>query len=658
MNSHNDPFVNPFRQFRAEQFDENLWAYYVPRPFENLLGPKPLIVEGGRGSGKTMFFLCSSWREQRYALKPKEDSLKELLGAKQRVGLYYRVDTPFVTALCGDDLTSARWSGIFATYFGTCILRELVDFLSECEHSVIVTESELRPTFLRIGTILKAETLPETLGGVRGLLAQTLDHIEQVANNPTGEIAVSGTIPGRLVSETIAALRIVPAFAETHFHIFVDEYESLLEYQQRQINTLIKHSVALQVYNIGLRPNGMRTPLTSADSEQIQEPHDFRHFRPEMALSVQGSDSTEFQSILVEICRKRFENASTIAPGLDPKWLDISEYLGSYEVEDELASFADADAAPVIARLEVLIRESVKGPEEQKRFLRILGTEAPLPNARLHVCLLLRRAQFRPKVAALAEEFEKWRIDRASSKRYSDWWHNTKVALAFLMAHECRQPKRYSGMDVYAMLSSGIIRYFIELCEQAFDFAHEKGFSWSKPRPLTHDEQTKAARFVSKYKVNDLQRLPSGARLRQLTMSLGTIFQELHRHHNSTLGEPERNHFSIAADELSSESSGLRDLLSAAMLWAVLQQHGPASTKDKDAEKKADAVDFHLNHIYCPYFEISYRQKRKIELSVAQVSALSGLEPMAVRTTVKGIIAKLTDETPSESPQLLLPGGG
>jgi hypothetical protein len=43
---------NPFLSNRAEQMGGDLWKYYVEAPFGNLLGSKPLVMEGGRGCGK------------------------------------------------------------------------------------------------------------------------------------------------------------------------------------------------------------------------------------------------------------------------------------------------------------------------------------------------------------------------------------------------------------------------------------------------------------------------------------------------------------------------------------------------------------------------------------------------------------------------------
>ena len=98
------------------------------------------------------------------------------------------------------------------------------------------------------------------------------------------------------------------------------------------------------------------------------------------------------------------------------------------------------------------------------------------------------------------------------------------------------------------MLSSGIVRYFLELCEQAFNFAIMNGFGWEQPSPLSPEIQTKAARFVSRYKVEETSSFPLyGSNLRIFIQCLGQIFKELHRNERLTLGEPEPNHFTMDA---------------------------------------------------------------------------------------------------------------
>jgi hypothetical protein len=265
-------------------------------------------------------------------------------------------------------------------------------------------------------------------------------------------------------------------------------------------------------------------------------------------------------------------------------------------------------------------------PKKADEYIEELGKNVPPLNARLHLCLLLRTPHYRPSLEYLKGEYTSWL--KGESDVYQDWLHNMKMGLVFLLAKEYQQTKAYYGFDVFAMLSSGVIRYFLELCEQSFDFAMLNDFTWRNPRPITPDEQTKAARYVSRYKVKDIEGYePFGKALRIFVQNIGEIFGEFHRNPNITLGEPELNHFYTKTFEIDDST---RKVLNSAIMWIVLQERAP--TKEKETELSVNFVDYHLNHIYCPYFEISYRQKRKLFIAPDELGALlSGDERNAKR---------------------------
>src|SRR5690606_29020255 len=151
--------------------------------------------------------------------------------------------------------------------------------------------------------------------------------------------------------------------------------------------------------------------------------------------------------------------------------------------------------------------------------------------------------------------------------------------------------KSYAGFNTYKSVSSGIIRYFIELCESSFKNAYRNGFSFDSPRPLTKKEQTDAAYYVSRYKVNDIETYtPNSIRLKRFVILLGRIFRALHL--DNKLSVPERNHFYTQYDKLNDET---RNFLKNAILYSVLQKR--EQTKDKSSSISSNNIEFHLNHI-------------------------------------------------------------
>ena len=141
------------------------------------------------------------------------------------------------------------------------------------------------------------------------------------------------------------------------------------------------------------------------------------------------------------------------------------------------------------------------------------------------------------------------------SKTYGSWKHNILFATYFLLCKELDVIKKYHGLPTFSMLSSGVIRSFLEICESAFDYAFGEGFSFDKPRHLTIDEQTNAAHYVSQSKVSKIEGfVPDGMYLKRFMLALGKIFYLKHTDPDATLGEPEPNHFFTKPLELNSLS--------------------------------------------------------------------------------------------------------
>jgi hypothetical protein len=99
-------------------------------------------------------------------------------------------------------------------------------------------------------------------------------------------------------------------------------------------------------------------------------------------------------------------------------------------------------------------------------------------------------------------------------------------------------------------------------------------------------------------------------------MRLGTLFELAHQ--RPTLSESEQSHFSVGTGtkELTPQ---VYAFLREATKWSVLFEEEETKTK---AEYSPITVDYVLNPIYAPYFHISYRKKRKLDLSTDDLICL------------------------------------
>lgn len=619
---------NPFRLFRAEQITKDLWKFYEPLP-KVILVPRPLVLEGGRGSGKTMFFLCNSWRERISTLKAEGKQITDLLKDDGFVGIYWKVDGRFIRYM--DSETRQDWDHVFATYIGVCQVQEILAFLNVLIDHNICTERDLCNSFNSLKKLVNTDIEINSISDAFNVCDIILDEIQYILNSPKKEFTkVRLSITGLVIENFIKGLRILPQFKDTTFRFFIDEYETLHVAQQKIVNTLIKQSDGYLIYSIGLRPTGMKTPQTINNSEVIQDPHDYTLIRLESILN--DGEQNEYKRILKKICERRLNifAEQTHHPNINN---DIEWYLGTYDLEYELNKLIETNIEPnYIKELKEIITNYAESAEKAEKYIKILVQDAPKLNSRLHLCLLRRKGSKKPELEYLLNEYQNW-YENKSTRNYSEWLKHTRLGLIFLLCSDFGKSKMYFGMDVFSALSSGVIRYFLELCEKAFDFAFMQDFTWYNPRKITAEEQTKAARFVSRNKIKDIEEYePYGKQLRIFVENLGEIFRQYHQNKYLTLGQPEINHFSTDIFKLGSES---KKILDSATMWTVLQ--------DEDSSKERDALsqnlyDYILNRIYCPYFQISYRKFHKLDISPETLNdLLSGNIELAKKVTKRYI---------------------
>lgn len=601
--------LNPFSMNRAE-FMDNLWKYYVPFTKLDLSSKRPMVIEGGRGTGKTMFFLCNSWKERLAQLSKTSENYLDSFIEQKEIGLYYKVDGAFTDGLQGDERTNKEWRSVFSTYLSVALCQQLFQLLEQINVAEIITDLDVENIVGRYYKTVRGEDRRDAnFSEVIRDCSRLFEDIENVINTETPIVFRQSTI-GSILCSLIDEVRNVSLFRDTIFKIYIDEYESLTVDQQKLINTLIKKSDKTLIYSIGMRPNGMRTRNTVAANEIIQEVHDYIHFNFDEFLY-----GDEYKNALKSICEKRLQLfAETSNCGPNSPSTDIEYYLGNYDAEYEVETITSNkanDRPKFFTYLRNKIIELTTDYEKQETFAQVLCDEAPPLNARLHLALLLRAKQYKPTVEELYNSYCDWKSGKRSKEKakYDEWMKNTKGALVFLLAKDYRTKKLYFGFDTFVALSSGIVRYFLELCEQAFSFALMQGFEWCSPQYIQPNVQSKAAYYVSRYNINEIETYaPYGREIRVFVQYLGEIFRDLHRNDNLTLGEPEPNHFTTNSLGMNANE---KDIIDSAVMWTVLQVL--KQTKGKSTID-ANVVDYHLNKIYAPYFEISYYKNRKITL--------------------------------------------
>lgn len=619
--------VHAFAKNRAEELGFDLTDLFVVPLFFDKLAlnevRKPLLIEGGRGCGKTTLLRYLSHQTQ---LSTKRRITRDNL--PKEIGLYLRSDTQYLRAFAGDALSDKEWQRTFEHSLCLSILSELLGSL------VLLGEGQQRKEdFAEIEDldldIMRDfdEAAPTTLSALQAYVSRQKNRLATWLNNPEDE-ARPRLLPLKQV--LLAAIGVMrkqlPFLVDRVFFVFIDEYENLLPYQMQVINTLLKHSEPPLIFHVATKRNGMATRATLG-TEQLQEPADYRKFDVEAHLA------KDFELFAAELFCFRMQQRATLREGepppvsaemlMDPNKIGLRRDNADYRRRvravvdrvlpsmstEELARFILKDGA-LRGRLLNIIAEglsSQRSTVHPEKFLR-----ENVATASICCGALLHQGK---KVNVLLEELSKQeRGEKSSFSGDGGWIHHYLVGCIFHLYLPLQRPcLLYAGFDAFLKLSRGNVRHFLELCHLSMvELDHE-------PKPdesVPPEKQASAARTASALFVKESQGSgDEGNRLFLVVNTLGQIFR--FSQNRPSQSEAERTHFSIA-NALPSEANVI---LQECVKWSILFVTPETKVKDE----RFEGEEYILNPIYAPHFGISYNKGRKLELvTQAAIDLLTG----------------------------------
>jgi len=390
------------------------------------------------------------------------------------------------------------------------------------------------------------------------------------------------------------------ALAGRPLFFLLDEFENLIPYQQRVINTLVKHSDARLSYKIGMKETGHRERTTLNLSEQLIDPADYALI--DISRRLTGGDYEDFAA---RVCAGRLARTGDT---LEPREL----FAAMTDDEEALSLGGKAKIAEIRRALERLDATSseLKGFDDQP------------PTSALLVGFWAEGHPDRTELDVLRECLEQPEMWRGRLNNYGR-------ALLFSVYPKVRGiAKYYAGWETYVQLSAGNIRYLLSLAREAVVAHIEDDYELTES--ISSERQTIAAQRVGERTLLQLQGLAvEGADLTRLVLAIGRIFGVMAR--NPHGHAPEVTQFRVTGLSSSGSASSLLD--AGVMHLALL--HFPG---DKMAAVSGETKDFdyQLHPIFSPFFVYSHRRKRRFVLSARELLSLS----KDARTTIRSILAR------------------
>lgn len=569
-------------EWPAAQFRE---LFVEPTYLKKVETMRPCFLVGGRGTGKT-----TTLQSLRYTATLERLNSQGLgFDDQEYVGVLVRMNKNRVRAFAGAGLSDDHWARLFAHYFNLLVCLELVGLSVWLEEKI---GSSLSARAIgRVAVDLGLEEVVE-LRSLKAAIQDAISQLQIQVNNPRHDLNLRISMaesPLRVFSESLQEEGLVGTRV---VFCCIDEYENLLNYQQAVLNTYVKHAEPPLSYKVGLRRNGLRTRETRGSQDLLRTPDDYDEVEIEeegfdvfaRAVAEMRLQYASKQGIKVPVRLKDFLAELSLAQ--EAERLGASRVAGG--VMDELSG-GDVDLVSFIG----------SKPASEVYFLRYWQESEGVP------------------ITPLARDW------MANPSLWDTRLGNYGFASLFWLskgAKGIRIRKYYCGERVMLSLAGGNIRYFLELLDTAISYELEEG---GRPESLvlSSKAQTLAARDVGHRRLNQLEGLADhGPELKRLVLAIGKVFFELAR-------SPQGHAPEITSFVLSGRAEDLqraRELLNEGVSHLAFEAT-PRTKATSSAELRDD--EYRLHRIFCAFFEISHRKKRRMTFDALELMTVLGDQP-------------------------------
>jgi predicted phosphodiesterase len=585
------PYDNPFDSVAANDIDPNI----IPKLFvdknnflNRITNRFDAIVEGQRGTGKTMLLRYLSIDAQNEASKSTRD--EGALSRLEYFGIYCRVSTK---GFARTDIQAVpdrdRRDALFGERLAYFLIARTVESLSIVIGRDTKIGQSLAPIMAKLRTLLCIENSNvidcwDTLCTTALELCD--DHIESIDNH------VASLLPGASPTTYNTRLSVSTSFYSflstvkkalglaCPFFLLVDDFDSLNAEQQEYIfRCAAERNHALICYKFGIMTFGRRTGLAGR-GRTYREGDDYDLI--ELIWLDKGLEGTRgegnYKKTVIEIANRRLESSNW------PTNTSFSSLFEDWRRGSEL-------------------RDIVK-------------------------------AEMRAAYESMPVE------DRPS--RFQSFYDKQKVSYYFRHLRKNKIEHRYAGQNTIVDISSGIFRQFLEICSHIVSKAFDAGWSPERGNKIGVEIQNDAIKSYSNDMIKSMgetagdtsslshnQHEVSGRHIVNLAESLSALFY--HRLH-SDVRDGEVIAIAIRG-EIDDESFG-KTILDIAVRESVLhrrKQDYPSKTPTG-----AKFPTYVLNRRLVPRKGLGVKLQGRCELSIDDVE-LAAKDPEAfLRKAVSG----------------------
>lgn len=634
--------LNPFDVTKAVDFDDQqISDYWVDLPggpgFRDLVkptSPMPMLVLGGKGSGKTHLLRFFSYPLQKLRHSDPIAGIRD----EGYVGVYLRCGGLNASRFCGKGQRQDAWATLFQQYMDIWLAQLFLGIASDV----------LKPDMLAAKEVLLCKSIvdlfdiappnpPQTLSELSSLFRDWQRSLDVAINNAAITRRLDTPIhisPGRLV------FGIPQVFARTlesldgiQILYLIDELENLDEHQQRYVNTLIREKEAPCSFKVGARLYGIRTYETYSAGEVNREGSEYEKLPLDDHLRANKS----YGEFALRLCARRLIEANYLRDTSESSTAALRKTMKRFfeEPDDPLAAPdrflirppGQSKGRPYFLRLEAQLREGlasgdapgVRTEADVKSILDALKvTESPIVE-KANILLLYkgwsRHKDLLREAQAIHESCALYRRKPKSNTKVKKVLSHFGADLAAQLLFDYGMKQQYVGFDTFVEMSKGLPRNLLVVLKHIFQWAVFNGERPFRETAVTVASQQQAVNEASRWFFRDAEVLgEDGPSVQTAIRRLADLFREVR--FSDKPAECSLSTFAVNFEEITPRS---RELIRLAEQWSLLFRIA-GGQRDRNSSRLNSR--FQLNSMICPMWDLPIYRRGTLGLTASEVNAI------------------------------------
>ncbi|WP_461791213.1 ORC-CDC6 family AAA ATPase [Pedobacter sp.] len=631
---------NPFNITKAVDYsDLEIDKFWVDIPggngFSDIVKPQqvmPIMILGGKGSGKTHIMRYFSFNLQK--IRYGNDLLK-FIEKDKYIGVFLRCGGLNSSKFIGESQSSDAWKNIFSYYFELWLSQLVINIIEEILQTNPEISVDERDICKQINNLFDLDVTNEfaSFSELKTYLQKLQRGIDYEVNNCaiTGEKISSSRIlvsPGKLIFGLPKILQnAFEFFKDCQFLYLIDEYENLLDYQQKYINTLIREREDPVSFRIGARWYGIKTYKTFSGNEDLKIESEYEKIIIDQLLRDRQDAYAEFAK---QIFMSRLKQAGFIGSLNNDINFRPNNYFREFNLNNFLENLRDKNSIPPYLKK----LGSILNTKDANKIIDILSyNENPLIE-RTSLMLFFRawkngQNDFLNNAVSIADDRSAYlsRPKERNSKHFKvlDKFKNDLIDQ---LHRENLEKLPYMGLDKIIKMSAGIPRLFLITLKHIYRWSIYNGETPFFEKPISEDAQLKGIEDAIKWFLDDARVSgPSGIPIANIIDRVGQLMHLMR--FSDAPPECSLSSFTINSSDIDEEIQKTLDYLEQ---YSYLIKGAVRREKNSSIQR----ATFQINGLLSPHWELPIFTRGVLQLDTKDVKAIFGCKSDDDFNKIKG----------------------